>query len=261
MLIFLYGPDDYRREEKRRSIKEEFLKKNSGLSAGSFDLLEPEAPEQFRNFIRAQSIFETKKIVFVEHAFDIDPHESLIKELTALIENKNTTVVLSERGKPLKAFSFLLEKPVLAQEFKNLEGKEWERFIASVAKERGVEFEAGALGFLARVYAGNSWGLVTELEKVRTLGTRPVSQKDLEAAMLEAVPDYWGLMNGLRSPDLGRRLSALQKLFSANEPAAKAFNILSSMWKEKARQFANYDLKIKSGKLEYEEALLDTVLG
>ncbi len=260
MLIFLYGADDYRREEKKRSVKEEFLKKYSNLSTGNFDLSEKNAFEEFKNFIRSQSIFETKKIVFLENAFDAEDQDMLAEELKALAENKNTTVVLSEKSKPLKAFSFLLEKPVLAQEFKNLEGADWEKFILNIAKKNDVRLDPGALAFLARAYAGNSWGLVTEIQKLSTLEKALIKKEDLEGTMLEALPDFWSVMNGLKSPEIGRRLFILEKLFAANEPAAKVFNILASMWKERVAEFAEYDLKIKSGKLEYEEILVDAML-
>src|SRR3989344_3026139 len=249
MLIFLYGADDYRREEKRRGIKDEFLKKYSNLSVGNFDLSEKDMFSEFKNFIRSQSIFETKKIAFIENAFETEEEDDLVGELTSLLDNKNTTVVISEKSKPLKAFSFLLEKPVIAQEFKNLEGKEWERFILETSKQRGIELAVPALGFLARNYAGNSWGLVTEIEKLSSLGKTRIELKDVEGTMLEALPDFWSVMNGLKSREIGERLFILEKLFAAHEPAAKIFNILSSMSKDRASDFADYDLKIKSGKL------------
>ncbi len=270
MIIFLYGPDDYRREEKRRSIKEEFLKKYSGplrqrfseasLSVGHFDLLEEDGFEKFRNFARSESLFEAKKIVFLENALEFEASDELVKELTSFLENKNTTIVLSEKGKPTKAFSALLEKPARAQEFRHLEGKDWEEFISDVAKKCEVQLDSSALGFLARMYAGNSWGLVTEIQKLSSLGKKNITQKDLEGTMLEALPDFWSIFNGLKSHEIGRRLFVLEKLFAVHEPAAKIFNILASMWKEKVSDFAEYDLKIKSGKLEYEEALVDAVL-
>ena len=262
MLIFLYGPDDYRREEKRRGIKDEFLKKYSNLSVGSFDLSEKDAFDEFKTFIKSQSIFETKKIAFIENAFEVEGEkDNLILELTSFLENKNTTVVISEKNKPLKAFSFLLEKPVLVQEFKNLEGKEWEQFILKTSKQQGIEFDITALGFLARNYTGNSWGVITEIEKLSSLGKTRIELKDVEGTMLEALPDFWSVMNGLKSHEIGERLFILEKLFAVHEPAAKIFNILSSMSKDRATDFADYDLKVKSGKLEYEEALVDAVLG
>lgn len=270
MLIFLYGPDDYRREEKKRFIKEEFLKKCSGplrqrfseasLSIGRFDLSEDGGFEEFKNFTRSQSIFEIKKIVFLENALEIESPDELIKELKLFLENKNTTIVLSERGKPTKIFALLLEKPALAQEFRQLEGKDWEKFIRDSAKKFAVNLDPGALGFLASAYAGSSWGLVTEIQKLSSLGKEIITREDLEGTMLETIQDYWSVFNGLRSHEVGGRLFTLEKLFAAHEPAAKIFNILASIWKERVTELAEYDLKIKSGKLEYEEALVDAIL-
>ena len=49
---------------------------------------------------------------------------------------------------------------------------------------------------------------------------------------------------------------ALARVLASPEPAAKTFNILSSLWKEKTADFAELDRAIKLGKLEYEEGLL-----
>jgi hypothetical protein len=45
-----------------------------------------------------------------------------------------------------------------------------------------------------------------------------------------------------------------------NEAGPKLFNILASQWKEKTAAMAEFDFAIKSGKLEYEEALVDLVI-
>src|SRR3989344_1463956 len=261
MIIFLYGPDDYRREEKRSSIQEEFLKKYSSLSLGRFDVSSEDGFKEFKNFVRNKSLFEAKKIVVLESALEIDAPNELIKLIASFLGDKNTTIILSEKGKPTKAFSSLLEKPALAQEFRHLEGKDWEQFISGIAKKNEVVLDDSARLFLARVYAGNSWGLATEVQKLSSLGKKTIAKADLEGTMLEAAPDFWSVMNGLKSHEIGRRLFVLEKLFAAHEPAAKIFNILSSVWKERAREFADYDLKIKSGKLDYEEVLVSAVLG
>ena len=228
MIILLYGPDDYRREEKKHSIKEEFLKKYSGLSVGSFDFLEKEAFEEFKNFVKSQSIFETKKIVFVENAFEERDQKGIAEIFASLLENKNTTMVISEKGKPLKAFSFLLEKSFLVKDFPRLESKDFEKFISAIAKEHRVNLEAGALAFLARAFAGNSWGAATEIQKLSLLGKSVITQKDLEGTMIETLPDFWAVINSLKNPDIRERLFMIERLFAANEPAAKIFNVRSA---------------------------------
>ena len=62
MIILLYGPDDYRREQKRREIVAEFTKKHDALGVDFFNLQDDGAFDSLTAFLRNQSIFETKKL-------------------------------------------------------------------------------------------------------------------------------------------------------------------------------------------------------
>ena len=68
-----------------------------------------------------------------------------------------------------------------------------------------------------------------------------------------------GKLSG-RSP-FSQKISSLTWLLETDEPA-KIFNMLSAFAKapEEKIKMADYDVAIKSGKLEYEEALLDLVI-
>lgn len=314
MVIFLYGPDDYRREEKKRWYIKEFEKKHSGLSVRTFDFADSaqsaaaDQLEEFKGFARAQSIFESKKLAILENIY---PHtkrgyapaaqnsenprygvgvyetdeEKLAEVLRDVVAKKATTILCSEKEKPPKGLGFLLEEPVrhgsplavsrvepqaaTVHKFDYLTGYEWEMFMRERAKKLGLEFSDFAFKFLAAVYQNNTWGLVTELEKIRSLKSGSTSltagsvidKKDLAGLDLEIAPDYWSLFDGLKSRDLQNRLAALEKLFAIGDPPPKIFNILASSWREKIPQMAEYDLKVKSGKLDYEEVLLDLVIG
>ena len=65
---------------------------------------------------------------------------------------------------------------------------------------------------------------------------------------------------GTRSPDVRNRLFALETLIAIGDPPAKIFNILASQWREKTNEMAEYDFAVKSGKLEYDDALLALLL-
>jgi hypothetical protein len=67
-------------------------------------------------------------------------------------------------------------------------------------------------------------------------------------------------MNGLKSYDLKNRLYAFESMLALGDPAAKIFNILASQWQEKIPHMAEYDLAVKSGKVDYEEALVDLLI-
>ncbi len=260
MVILLYGSDDYRRGQKRGSVTDEFKKKNSDLGVEGFDLSEENSFESLRIFLRNQSIFEKKKLVILENAFEEDVRDKLAGILKPLVGEKNVTVLLSERKSPVKILNFLLEPPVVSQEFEYLSGVDWEVFIRSEAKRSGFTLDDSAVRFLAEVYKGNTWGLVTELDKLSNFKQGAITKKDLEGLDLEVAPNYWAILNSLKSREIRNRLWALEKMLAMGDPPPKIFNILASQWKEKIPAMAEYDLKIKSGKLDYEEAILDLVI-
>ncbi|RJP44920.1 hypothetical protein C4587_01360 [Candidatus Parcubacteria bacterium] len=259
MLIFLHGPDDYRRNRKKLAILEEFRKRHSGSWVGVFDLEEPENREGLRNFLAGQSIFDDAKLAVLENLSEVGP--AAARELVEPIaDSARVTVLISENSLPMRQFGFLARHPAAAQSFELLSGRQWEEFVEKEAETRSIRLEAGALSFLSRVYAGDSWGLVTELEKLRWFGDRAVGARELQAAGLEIPPNVWTLLSLIRDASAGQRLAALEQVLARGEPPAKLFNILASSWTERTAAFASHDRAVKSGKLEYEETLLDLVL-
>jgi DNA polymerase III delta subunit len=260
MIIFLCGPDDYRRSEKKRSIIAEFSKKRSEIGLGVFDLEEKTALENLGEFLKTQSIFETAKLAVLENAFELDAPK-LAKLLKPFIEIKNITILIAEKDKPVKALAFLLEKPTISQRFETLAGAEWVAFIQAEAKKNNVRLAPPAAQFLGTVYGGNTWGLITEIEKLAGFkNSAVIEKKDLDVFDLEVAPNYWGLINGLKNYDIKNRLYAFETMLAANDPPAKIFNILASQWQEKTPHMAEYDLAVKSGKVDYEEALVDLLI-
>lgn len=255
MIIFLYGPDDYRREEKKKEIIKEFQSRHSNLGLDYFDLMKEGEPSRFEDFVKSQSLFEVAKMAVVWGALE-DPSEEFIDELKLLGDKDSTTILISEAGEPPKG----LGKKILTQKFEYLSGSPWEAFIAEEAKKRELKLTSRALSFLAAVYEGDTWRLITELEKMCFLSRPLVDKADLENLGLEITPSFWELLSGLKSQNLRQRLTSLETIFSENEPAGKVFNILAYQWPEGLEVFAKYDLLVKSGKLDYEEVFVDLAI-
>ncbi len=262
MVIFLYGPDDYRREAKKREIVAEFQKRHSNLGLGTYDLSIEGDFEMFLDFLKNQSLFQSAKMAVLENSFEAA--DGKIKELKRVlqevVDNKSITVLISEKDKPVKAVDFLVKKPVLAQEFEVLKGKEWESLVRAEVKKREINISPDGVRFLAQVYEGDTWRLVTELDKIQFLSSREIQIKDLEDLGVEQAPNFWGLILGFKSRDVAARLWALEKVFGTNDPPAKIFNILAYQLPDKLQMLANYDLMVKSGKIEYEEALINLAI-
>ncbi len=262
MIIFLYGPDNYRRQLKKNELVAEFGKKRSEIGLEIFNLENGSVNDELLGFLANQSIFETAKLAVIENAFEV-PAPKLAKFLKPLLDTPNVTLLITEKDKPVKALSFLLEKPAVTQKFEVLSGAEWINFIKAEAKKEEVKLTASAIQFLADVYQGNTWGIITELQKLAGFASKDgavIDKKDLNAFDLEIAPNYWGLMNGLKSYDLKNRLYAFESMLALGDPAAKIFNILASQWQEKIPHMAEYDLAVKSGKVDYEEALVDLLI-
>jgi DNA polymerase III delta subunit len=259
MIIFLYGADDYRRTREKRAIIEKFLKKHSPLGAKAFDCAEESAIEKLKEFSRNTGLFDSQRLAVLESAWEV-PESELKEWLESIRASKVVTAIVSESKTPEKGFTFLKKEPVLAKEFEPLEGAAWAKFIAAEAKERGVSLASDALKLLADAYEGDSWRLATELERLASLGVKTVTKKDLEALDVEIAPEFIGLVKQFSYGDKRARLATLEAMLLSREPAQKIFYILSGFSPKQVQKFAAYDIAIKNGKLDYEDALADLAL-
>ena len=264
MTILLWGADDYRKREKERQLIADFSKKHSILGIRRFSLDETGEDSALADFLVAQSIFEPYKLALVS-AINQSKDKSLVAAVKQAQKSKTVFIILSENEAPASPWTFLRQKgdkneEVLEQKFDKLKEADWKRFVKGEVVARKIQISPEAVLFLEEVYEGDSWRLVTELDKISLLGKKEINKSDLERLGLETLPDFFPTLMALKSSDVKIRLRALEQLLLSNEPAAKIFNILSAQWYDRAEIMARYDLAVKSGKCEYEEVLLDMVL-
>lgn len=251
MILYLYGHDSYRRQEKLNWYKEKFKEKHSALTIEKFDLAIPDDLSRLKDFSTAQSLFDNFKFGVLDNIAEIEP-----KELEGIfklsIDSKNLTLVISVE-KPLpKDFKVLNSKSVIKHEFKMLSSPAFLKFLKEEAVKRKMKISDSILAALAKTYQGDAWGSITELEKISLGGSAtPFLEKE----------NFFVLVSKLQRPDTPvKKLPVLEKLLRENEAAA-VFNFLASRADSKQKKImADYDAAIKSGKLEYEEALLDAIL-
>ena len=267
MIIFLYGPDSYRRQEKLKEIISDYKKKHSGLSIQHFDLSDGSAPALFRNFLKSNSLFDSFKlgVIWGGEYLEGSEEKDFRKSLKENLEDKKSVLILIFEKKPIKDCAFLLKSPVIFQEFENLSGAHFTIFIQKEADKRELKIDNESLGLLARAFSGNSWGLVTELEKFSLLSDKKITSDTVRAHMdVFNEINIFDALNKIRSSrSPAERLKIFEELLVRNSDPAMLFNMIAispygqKEWKE---LMADYDASVKSGKLEYEEALLDMVL-
>jgi len=263
MIIHLYGPDSYRRLQKQKEIIDEYEKKHSNLSVERFyfdgandELL------KFKDFISTRSLFGGNRLAVISGIGNSKKQEMFVDILKDIIKDKTAFVILLEDKKLGKDFSFLEKKPVLKQEFDFLAGDQFRGFIIREAKKRKVALTEEQLKYLTSVYPKDSWGAVTELEKIALSRHPGAEPKDFKRFFASAQNDKGGsifnLIYKLKSNDLGGRLRTLE-VSLINEDPAKVFNLTAYSVGNK-NKFADYDAAIKVGKIDYETALLDWLL-
>ena len=109
-----------------------------------------------------------------------------------------------------------------------------------------------------------SWNAIGELDKLSLMSLpQPISAKAIEPAIEWS--SKTAVFEGARAITWARgrmdKVKLLEKLFLQKEAAAYIFNSLGFMARgADAVRLADYDVSVKSGHLDYEEALLDFVI-
>ena len=291
MIIFLYGKDSYRRQKRANFFIEEYRKKYSNLSLDYFDL-DPSTSSRLREgfggqagqdefsrlkeFSRQLMIFsalggsalggDNKKMAVLKNAFVFDLKE--LKEfLKVNLSAEDLTILLSEEDASPEELKTLLKKAFLVEKFDYLKGDEWLSFIQKEANRRKISFTSQAVYFLARIFNGDSWGMINELDKAVLLNKKSaIEPEDLIKIgnYNQESPDIFDFINRvLRNWSLPERIIALERLFISQEEPVKIFNIMASLKrlpKDLIKKLADYDVMVKSGKIDYEEILLNLAL-
>ncbi len=253
MIFYLYGPDTYRRGQVlRETIKNNYEKKHSGLTVREFSFDDENAPEDLTTFLSSGSLFDSTKLAILTEPEEAKP-KVLANLLNEYAEDKNKTIVVVADKKLTKEFAFLLEAPVKNQEFAPLDRPHMLSFLKKECERLGFSnISAETLNGLVDAYGEDTWSIMTELMAIS-------SGKKFEAP--QSIPDFFPLIQGVKgSGNSSRQLAALHHLLEHHEPAM-VFNMIASIADPTTKiRMADYDIAIKSGKLDYPEALLDLVL-
>ena len=290
MIFYLYGPDSYRRKNKLRELLADYFKKYPAADFLDIDFIEDqEAWEKARDFLNQPSMFTPSKVLVSRESAcsnkaarkDADEAEDDGKDakgkmawrkqwadtLKKYINDSKTFIFVSDTGKPLKVFDFLLKDPVRSLAFEELSGEALRRFVVAESEKRNLAFSPEALRFFLGVLSSApdaSWNAISEIEKLSLMDLpQPVAAKALEPVIEWS--SKTAVFEGARAVMWARsrtdRIKFLEKLFLQKEAAAYIFNSLGFIARgNDAVRLADYDVSVKSGHLDYEEALTDFVI-
>lgn len=256
MLITLFGPDSYRRIKKLNGIIETYREKYTGLSYERIDMSIEGSLPHLKRFIENRSIFDPIRLVVLDSPLETENEKELRTLLKSVKENKAVTAVLNSSNKPSATYKFLYEEPSVSQEFPAIKEPELNKFITQVAEEHKLKLDTKTKTAILQLFGSDTWGIATEINRLSLSKSQEVEW--------HGKTDYYELINTLkRGYTTENRLVALEIILSdRKDDPARVFNSLAYKLnsKEEATRYANYDVLVKSGKLEYEEVLLDLAI-
>lgn len=271
MIIYLYGSDSYRKQKNLNTIVKTYQEKHSIFSIDYFNLENEGDFLKLKDFCSQTSLFELKKLAVVKNATIVK--KDIVKEVKDFLKEnlklENNIIILSEEAGAGKDFDFLLKDNVKSYEFKNLSGPHMEFFIKKEAEEKKINLSPDATALLIKIFKNDTWGLVTELEKLELLYS-PAKDKKISAKDLENLITYFeepALFQFIdavsKNKHFSQKIFNLENLILNKEDGAKIFNIFATrpfLNFETIKALADYDVLVKSGKLDYELALFDMIL-
>ncbi|MCK9187265.1 MAG: hypothetical protein PHS16_00075 [Candidatus Colwellbacteria bacterium] len=262
MIIFLYGEDSFRRKRKYSEITSEFIKKNGTLGFSEFD------DDDFKGFlecVKNRSIFTPLTLTAVKNielnSLSKDFFDALKKISSKIASRKDEIMLISSSDEnPPSNMNFLTESPAISQEFKQLPKEKFIFFIIKIANEKGIKLSKENAENLSLSLDKDLWAISSELDKMASAKNISLpAKKDI------FIGSYFELLNSLKfGKSREKKLIALELLLNKlKEDPARIFNGLAYSAPRNVSSedwfslMADYDIAIKSGKMDYEEVLLD----
>ena len=221
MIIFLYGEDSYRRLKNLNTILATYRERHGRLAEDRFDLSLEGAIPNLKEFLANRSMFDPAKLIVLENIFDLEKRSELKAILKDNLDSSDSTIVISSDKAPEAEFKFLLKEPVKSKPFEALERDKMVDFIKKEAGDRNLNLLPETIAYLTRGFEGDSWGIVTELDKL-ALASGEIGREE------KFGDNFYQLLNRLKGSErLEERIVSLEMLLSGNkEDPARIFNSL-----------------------------------
>ena len=187
MLIFLWGPDNFRSNQKLKEIAENYRAKHkSGLNFQSLDWSSLVLGE-LENILSSASMFDEKKLTIIKNACGAakaDQEELIeILEEKGVLQDQDMIIVFFEAGKPqiCELFAWLVKKVKMAECFEYLSGVKLSNWVKKEIENQGGSVSAQALAKLIGFVGSDLWQMENEITKLVSFSSvKPISESDVE---------------------------------------------------------------------------------
>jgi DNA polymerase III delta subunit len=268
MIYLFYGPNEYGRQRKLKALSSAILEKKPQTAFGKFSLDEEGEVEKLYEFIVPRSLFEAaKRVAIVKNSVIITGSEIFKRIVLLLGTDKESVLVFNENWEKKDIPEILL--PLIKDDnvkefyFEKLSERQVKIYLSQEVKTRNISIDPAALDYLLKVFWGNIYACVNELEKLSFLNI-PITKPLLLS--MDEYQEESGIFNFSRA--ISSNYALREKLFLWENVLfqridghivlnylAKAAGNLSLI-----KKIADIDVSVKTGVLDPEQALLSMLL-
>lgn len=217
MIIFLYGKDTYRLQQKLKEIEQRYKKTHqSALNLEKIDAIEFEFRE-FWDKLRQTSMFIKKKLFFLENIFKSQVFkENFLKKIKEIADSQDIAVVI-DKGGALKTDKLFpaLKKYGKSQEFKQLQPRQLFSWAKKEFERQGAKIEEPALATLIDFVGNDLWLLSNGIKKLSCFkagSTGEITRKDIELLVKPKIETaIFETIDAIGQRNKKRALTLLQK--------------------------------------------------
>lgn len=263
MLILLSGDNEFERSRYANALIDEFVKKHGNLGVQKFSFSDNTIME-VADYVRNFSFFNPIKLC-VFHDFDSSAvaksdFKNFLDLLDSVKKDESNVVLISASKFPVELKNLLSEASI-NKEFSVPENKSLIEFVQKEAKRKNLIISDSDASSIIDAFGNDLNGMVNEVDRL-SLSREKIKKDDYSGYELFPV------VSKLRySRNRAEKMFYLEVILSyLDADAGYAFNLLSAAAPKSVKpedwysSFADYDVAVKSGNLNYEEALLDFAL-
>jgi len=228
MIIFLYGEDTYRSNQKLQQIKAKFLKEvdSAGLNLTTLDGAKLKF-EEFNQQVKASPFLARKRMVIIKNLISENKSKEIQKEVVNLLnqesqdKGEDNILVFWEdkdhsKSKSKNALWGRLIKEKLAEEFEPLRPAQLNAWVKKEVEKQDGKIDNQAISFLAATVGNDLWQMANEITKLLNYCQgKPITITDIENLVKAKFDDnIFNLVDSLGNNDKKLALKLMSDQFN-----------------------------------------------
>lgn len=187
MLLFLYGNDTFRSNEKLIALKKNFkIKNTSNASSSVFDFNENDSFEKMQSILRAEGLFSSKKIIVIKSAInsaDKTTQDKIIEYIESGDGSNDNVLIFWEENEPRKnnkLFKTMISK-CKSEKFDKLAGVNLSNWIKEEFEARNITAGNSSINKLISFVGDDLFQMKNEIDKLSSFAkNKNLKEEDIE---------------------------------------------------------------------------------